>query len=625
MSINKIKMMPENLANKIAAGEVVQRPESVLKEALENSLDANSDAIEIIIKNAGKSLIQIIDNGDGMSEEDAELSIQRHATSKVYSYEDLERIRTFGFRGEALSSIAAVSQFEIKTRTAEQELGTYIKVEDNKIIEKGKEASPKGTTICIRNLFYNTPARRNFLKTDSTELKHLIETFKRAALSSPNVSFKFWNDDDLIFDFPGGTLDDRMSQVFADNILDAVLRSEENTNFLKIKGYIAKPAYLRKSKGEQYLFINNRYVVSKQINHAVFTAYENVLEKGDYPFFVLFLQIDPAKIDVNVHPSKLEVKFDDERDIYSFVLAVMRKTLSSYDLVPNMNFTGSTNGKERLIFNDNIRTDRNDFNDRPITGGNARSFSFNAAVERKRYSDEDIDLLFNSLDKKIENSIDERSEEAPPMEPKFIETAHRDLGATGSVGNTSESLIFQLHNKYILAQIRSGLMLIDQHAAHERILYEKALRSFEANLPFSQQLMFPQTVQFDPASYAVLKELEQYLTKLGFDIKYFSKNTVSIIGIPQDVRLGSEEKILQEIMSEYINNQREKGIEATDNLAKSFACKAAIKTGDKLKEKEMRILVDQLFAANVPYHCPHGRPTVIKIPLEEFDRRFGRT
>ncbi|HEX2984173.1 MAG TPA: DNA mismatch repair endonuclease MutL, partial [Ignavibacteriales bacterium] len=253
MSINKIKMMPENLANKIAAGEVVQRPESVLKEALENALDASSDSIEVIVKNAGKSLIQIIDNGDGMSEEDAELSIQRHSTSKVYSYEDLERIRTFGFRGEALSSIAAVSQLEIKTRTAEQELGTYIKVEDNKIVERGKEASPKGTSISIRNLFYNTPARRNFLKTDTTELKHLIETFKRTALSSPHVSFKFWNDDDLTFDFPAGSLDDRMSQVFADNILDAVLRSEENTDFLKIKGYIAKPAYLRKSKGEQYL------------------------------------------------------------------------------------------------------------------------------------------------------------------------------------------------------------------------------------------------------------------------------------------------------------------------------------------------------------------------------------
>jgi DNA mismatch repair protein MutL len=622
-------MMPENLANKIAAGEVVQRPESVLKEALENALDANSDSIEVIIKNAGKSLIQIIDNGDGMSEEDAELSIQRHSTSKVYSYEDLERIRTFGFRGEALSSIAAVSQLEIKTRTAEQELGTYIKVEDNKIIEKGKEASPKGTSICIRNLFYNTPARRNFLKTDTTELKHLIETFKRTALSSPHVSFKFWNDDDLTFDFPAGSLDDRMSQVFADNILDAVLRSEENTDFLKIKGYIAKPAYLRKSKGDQYLYINNRYVVSKQVNHAVFTAYENVLEKGDYPFFVLFLQIDPGKIDVNVHPSKLEVKFDDERDIYSFVLAVMRKTLSSYDLVPNMSFNDPIDGRERLAFNDNVRTERNDFTDRPVTstGNGGRSYSYNApAMERKRYSDEDIDQLFNSLDKKIENTIEGGSEQAPSSGPRFIETPHRELGSTEkAAGNTSESLIFQIHNKYIVAQIRNGLMLIDQHAAHERILYEKALRAFEANLPFSQQLMFPQTIQFDPASYAVLKELGSYLTKLGFDIRFFSKNTVSIIGIPQDVRLGSEEKILQEIISEYIDNQREKGIEATDNLAKSYSCKAAIKAGDKLNENEMRILVDQLFGVNMPYHCPHGRPTVIKINLEELDRRFGRT
>lgn len=632
---NKIQILPENIANKIAAGEVVQRPESVIKELLENSIDANAKSIDVVIKRAGKALIQVVDDGDGMTEEDAVLSIQRHATSKIHVYEDLEAIKTLGFRGEALSSIAAVSQLEIKTEMMEDEVGICLKVEDgaNVTIEKGSFS--KGTSISVKNLFFNTPARRSFMKSDATELKHIIETFKKIALSRPDIAFRFFNDDDVIFDFPSGTRDERIQAIFADNMLDALVEVKELTNFLSVSGYIAKPAYLRKSKGEQYLFINNRFVVSKQVNHAVFHAYENILDKGDYPFFILFMELDPRGIDINVHPSKLEVKFEDEKDVYAFMHAVIKKALGSYDLVPSMTF-GTEPGKEKLHFDDFRRTEKNDFEDRPnFQNTSHREEAMPNAPQAMRgsrgsdFSDRDIDMLFNSLNTEIRKTAPGEAVEHP-----FSQTENREVYHSVSPGRPEDeaqdlkvfsSFIIQLHNKYILSQIKSGLMIIDQHVAHERILYEKALKSFNADLPFSQQLLFSQSITVDAGDYALLKELRPYLTKLGFEIKFFSKNTVVIDGVPQDVKLGTEEKILLEIVDEYKRNQREKHLEERDNLAKSFSCKTAIKAGDRLSEKEMRLLVDQLFATSMPYVCPHGRPIIIKIPLEEFDKRFGRT
>lgn len=607
----RIKILPENLANKIAAGEVVNRPESVVKELLENSIDAKAKNIQVVIKNAGKTLIQVIDDGEGMNEEDAILSIQRHATSKISSLEDLEDIRTFGFRGEALASIAAVSQFELKTKQLNDELGTIIKIEETGQILKEKDNFQVGTTISVKNLFYNTPARRNFLKSNSTELKHIIETFKKISISNSNISFKFYNDDDLVFDFPASTLDERMKQVFADNILDAVLKVNEPTEYISLTGYVTKPNYLKRSKGEQYFFLNNRFVNSKIVNHAVFSAFENILEKGDYPFFVLFMNIDPKKVDVNVHPSKLEVKFDDEKEIYSFVNAVIRKTISSYDLVPSMSFVEISPDKEKLSFN-NVRTERNDFSDRP-------TFTQNRESQKINFSDDDIERLFGELNIEIKSNAPATPVESP-FEQTEKETYHEHQNKEDET-----PFIVMLHQKYILSQIKSGLMIIDAHVAHERILYEKALQSFDANIPFSQQLLFPQVVNLDPADFQLAKELEPYLNNLGFEIKFKPKNIIEIIGIPSDVKIEHEVETLLDILHEFRKNQQYKQLEVRDNLAKSFSCKAAIKAGDSLTETEMRILVDKLFATSMPYVCPHGRPIIIKIPLEEFDKRFGRT
>ena len=618
MSDNKIKILPENVANKIAAGEVVQRPESVVKELIENSIDAGAGTIELIVKRAGKLLIQVVDDGDGMTEEDAVLCIQKHATSKISSFDDLEAIMTLGFRGEALSSISAVSQVEIKTERKADEIGTLIRIDDGQNIVKEKGSFPKGTSVAVKNLFFNTPARRNFLKTDATEMKHIIDTFNKIALSHPQLNFKLFNDDDLIFDFTSGILEDRIKQVFADNMMDALIPVEEKTEFLSLTGFVGKPTMLRKSKGEQYLFLNGRYVVSKQINHAVFSAYENILEKGEYPFFLLFLDLDPSRIDVNVHPSKLEVKFEDEKDVYNFVLAVVKKSLGTHDLVPSMAFLDSTDAGERMRFDNFRKAERGDFSDRP-------DFAGGSSLAKTRFDDREIDMIFSSIPDTV-NKESRKEFSHPFANTESTEVMHESPKTTGETHpEDNPTFIIQLHNKYILSQIKTGLMIIDQHVAHERVLYEKALKRFEANLPFSQQLLFPRTVELDPGRIALLKEIQPFLIKLGFALKFFSKNTVVIEGVPEDVKHGSEEKILLEVLDEYAVNQREKKLEERDNMAKSYSCKTAIKAGDYLSEKEMRLLIDQLFATSMPYVCPHGRPIVIKISLEEFDRRFGRT
>ncbi len=621
MQNSKIKILPDNIANKIAAGEVVQRPESVVKELLENAIDAGAKNIELHIKRAGKVLIQVIDDGIGMNEEDAVLSLQRHATSKIQTVDDLTKINTFGFRGEALSSIASVSIFELKTETEESEIGTFIKVENDEMkVEKG--SFPKGTSVAVKNLFYNTPARRNFLKSNATELKHIIETFKKVCISNNNIAFKFWNDDDLIFNYQAGTREERLESIFADNILDAVVKVEEITEYLSLTGYVSKPTFLNKSKAEQYLFVNGRFVKNNSINHAVFSAYDHLLEKGDYPFFVLFLDLNPEKIDVNVHPQKLEVKFDEEKNIYNYVKAVVKKSLGQYDLVPNLSF-GEETGHEKLQYKNINQPSQKGFSDRPnFVESNIRR------EKPKAFSDDEIDMLFSTLNKDIKKSAPRGQVEHPFGDDSTKEIYHipaeqKAEEKESKVNNSS--FIVALHNKYILTPIKSGLMIIDAHVAHERILYEKAINSFAANMPFTQQLLFSETIELDPADYQLVKELNPHLTKLGFALKFFSKNVVVIDGVPSDIKVGSEVEAFKGILEEYKTNEREKHLEQRDNLAKSYSCKAAIKAGDKLSESEMRILVDQLFATSMPYVCPHGRPIIVKIPLTEFDKRFGRT
>ena len=606
-----INILPDHLANKIAAGEVVQRPESVVKELLENSIDAGATSIFILIKNAGKQLIQITDNGKGMSEEDASKAFYRHATSKISEYEDLENLHTLGFRGEALASIAAVSQTELKTKREEDKAGTFIRVEGNDFKEHSHVAHQRGTTITVKNLFYNTPARRQFLKSNNTEFKHIYDTIQRLALSKPEIALEFTSDDDTILALPSQNIEDRLKSLFGDRHFATLLPVFEETELLTIAGFIGKPDFARKSKVDQYIFLNNRFIINRSINHAVFSGYEHLVEKGNFPFFILFLEIDPHKVDVNVHPSKMEVKFSDEQNIYRIVLSVIRKTLGNNNLIPSIEFhhpdSGSQFSSLRHVSQPKwFGNQPSAFQGFPNPGigsqqepQEADSFPFDLSTK--------LDEIFSS------NPVSE--------EPPSAQMQHGNRDSEAQEGKA----IWQLHNKYILTQIRSGLMIIDQHVAHERILYEKALQRMNDSVPPSQQLLFPQTIQLQSGDFSLSKELLPFLNSIGFDAKVFGKNTIVLEGVPPEVKAGTEAHILQDILDEFKNNQLRVKLDARDNVAKSFSCRAAIKAGDKLNDIEMRSLIDQLFGTSMPYVCPHGRPVLIKISLPELDRRFMRT
>lgn len=602
-----INILPENLANKIAAGEVVQRPESVVKELLENSIDAEATSISVTIKTAGKSFIQVVDNGKGMSEEDALKAFYRHATSKISTYEDLENIVTLGFRGEALASIAAVAQVELKTRTEEEQTATLIRIDGGEIMEQSKTAHQRGTTITVKNLFYNTPARRNFLKSNNTEFKHIYDTIQRLALSKPEIALEFTSDDDTILALPSHSLENRLKSLFGERHFATLIPVKESTDFLSLHGYIGKPDFARKSKVDQFIFLNKRFIISRSINHAVFSGYEHLVEKGNFPFFLLFIELDPRKVDVNVHPSKMEVKFSDEQSVYRIVSSVVRKALGTSDLVPTVEFQRQA---------DEFSTLRHAAIPRfyPETPSSTPSGSNFPNV-----SPTSEDLPFD-LSTKLDQIFSKTTHKQIPQQQKQFQHVERE-----EEEGQGAKAIWQLHNKYILTQIRSGLMIIDQHVAHERILYEKALERMNNAVPSSQQLLFPQTVQLSSGDFTLTKDLLPFLVSIGFEAKIFGKNTIVLEGVPPEVKAGTETTILQDILDEFKNNQLRVKLDARDNVAKSFSCKAAIKAGERLTETEMRSLIDQLFATSMPYVCPHGRPVLIKLSLQELDRRFFRT
>jgi DNA mismatch repair protein MutL len=608
----KVAVLPEHIANKIAAGEVIQRPESVVKELIENSLDAGARSLVVVVKESGKKLIQVTDDGFGMDEADAVASFLRHATSKIGTYEDLEDIRTFGFRGEALASIGAVAQVAMKTRRRQDEAAVVVQVEGGGPARVSREGREPGTTVTVRNLFYNVPARRKFLKSDATEFRHIYDAVLRAAISNTSVEFHFISNDETIFHVLPSSMDRRLVDLFGDRQGEAVIPVEERTDVVGVHGYIGKPAFSQKGKANQYLFLNGRFILSRNINFAVFSAYENLLIKGTYPFFLLFLEIDPRRVDVNVHPSKLEVKFDDEQNIHRFVSAVVRKALASGDFTPAVNIgeEGREPGSVGLRFSGQQHH-------WPGDAGSPREWTFPPPQAIDQTTGEILSPPPGSVlasDLLRPHTEDARARPEGPAAPQ--EFLHPET--------SGEGLIWQLHNKYILSPIQNGLLIVDQHVAHERVLYERAMERFDAELRTTQQLLFPHMIQFSAADYAVVMELIPHFEKLGFDIKSFGKNTIVVEGVPPDVRPGNEARIVEEILGLYKEYQQHSPMAVRDNLAKSFSCRSAVKAGDVLSEVEMRTLIGQLFSTKMPYVCPHGRPIVLRISIEELDRRFGR-
>ncbi len=623
-----INILPATVASKIAAGEVIQRPASVVKELLENSLDAGATSITIIITESGKSLIQVIDDGCGMSPEDASVAFERHATSKIASAVDLEAIQTFGFRGEALATVAAVSQVEMKTRQSSADVATRVKIEGGLLIEISDDAGPVGTSFKAKNLFYNTPARRKFLKSENTEFKHIADAVQRVALAYPGISFDFISDDERVFSFKKTILEQRMNDVFGDKLGKTVFYFNDETASFRLSGFLGKPDFARKGKTEQYLYLNNRYVQSRSINHAVFQAYENLLEKGSFPFFVLFLDLDPRKVDVNVHPSKMEVKFEDEQQIYRFVLTSIRKALSEQNLIPSLGVqhpedsslqpalrftrTGDTNTPRVSGWEELLRAV-------PTRDESALPFGKSQMTESPAISGRyPVDQSLKSTEQtNQEEYVDRETGEIRPTPDADIVQPPPQLDENVP--------LWQLHRKYIIIPIENGIMLVDQHAAHERVMYERIVKRMEEGKPLSQQLLFSQTIELPAGDAALVRELHPILEELGFSLKFFGKTTVVIDGVPSDVKSGDEATILQHVLDVYKEDEQTVKLAPRERLAKTFACKAAIKAGDPLRDTEMRGLLDQLFATTIPYVCPHGRPTMIRLTLEDFDKRFGRT
>jgi len=621
-----IRRLPESLAQKIAAGEVVTRPESVVKELLENALDAGAQNVTLILKDAGRTLIQVVDDGTGMSREDARTSIERHATSKLSAFDDLEHLTTFGFRGEALAAIASVSQFEMRTRQRTDELGTLVEVEGSILRKCESTACDEGTSIAIRNLFFNIPARRKFMKSEATEFKHVVDSVTKAALAHIDVHFIFVSDGEIIFDLPAFVpLPERIEQIFGSRLRGALLPVESVSPGLVVHGFISAPSFVKRVRTEQFFFVNNRPITSRSLSFAVASAYEHLVEKGAFPSTFLYIKIDPTHIDVNVHPQKLEIKFEDERAVMEEVRTALQETLSRATtasategaLAPDMSMPDAINSgldPARMRFPDYATPSRASSNGNAGDEHHSENGNGSLGTLEKLFGAKPDDLF--------------RGKDVPTLPQNMpVAVSKPPVEKTGLAAEVlkDKPVLWQLHNKYIFSQIKSGLMIVDQHVAHERILYERALRSMEENIPSSQQLLFPHHIDLVPREMALVKELLPELEKIGFQIRFFGGMSIIIDGIPADVHSGREQTILQEVLEGYEEFGDSNKLPSRDSLAATFACKAAIKAGDKLSQEEMHVLIEQLFETQMPYVCPHGRPIVIKLAIDELDRRFGRS
>lgn len=579
---NHIHILPESVINRIAAGEVIERPASVVKELIENAIDAHATEIIVHLKGGGLELIHVIDNGDGMSEEDALICMQKHATSKISDVEDLEKIDTFGFRGEALASMGEVARLVITTRPENAAEATEVYFENGKIQEVLKKAAAKGTSIAVKDLFAFFPARRKFLKTPNTELRYAVAVVRRMALAHPEIGFTLFIEDAKSFEIPPQTLEERIACLWGEEKSQGLVPMEKTFRHLSIRGFVSKPRFTTRTREEQFLFLNKRYIVSKTLHHAIVSAYGNTLPPGEFPLFIIFLTLSPQYFDVNVHPQKIEVRFSDERFLYEMVRKSIEALLRTPKAIPELQLISS--GRKNLPYSR-----------QPKRGLHPGQLSLTA----------------------IPPDLNAQSPLELAYQKSFLESQMQ------RVMERETPLLWQVHNRYILSQIKSGLAFIDQHVAHERILYEKALKSMEIQNAPSQQLLFPTPVFVSPEDMLALIEILPYLKRIGFGIQEFGKNTVLIESVPMDIKIGREKPILLEMIALYKETDQTKNV-IKENVAKVYACSSAIKAGEKLSPEEMASLVDQLFATENPYFCPHGRPIVITLTLEELDKRFGR-
>lgn len=598
-----IKLLPPEIANKIAAGEVVQRPSSVVKELLDNSIDAGASKISVRLVNAGRTSIQVTDNGCGMSREDLPFCFLRHATSKINTVDDLYAIRTLGFRGEAMASIASVAQVTLKSKRQEDESGTIYEVWGGEEKRFEPVATENGTSISVDHLFYNVPARRAFLKTDATELRHCIIIFQQMAMANPTIAFELFTDNERVYQLPSQTLQQRIVDIFGKSYQASLYEIDETAGFLRIYGFLIDPKLTKRNRGEQFLYVNGRPVMHRHLTHIILSEYKNWIRDNEYPFFALFYELDPTQVDVNVHPSKMEIKFEDERSVAGLTKSVVKRVLNQRFQVPSM-----------------PRNDQDEYD------------SFMGDLSRRG------DVEFpnpNQMIRKIPSRINFERPKFGSGRPSLTDRLYapptnEEISANQSFSNSHgsrpdrerEAGFWQLHNTYIITQTLSGLCMIDQHSAHKRIIYERALQAAESGLPSTQQLLFPETIQFSASDFAQLKNILPELIRMGFDISLMSGFTVIINGVPADITMGDEKQLIQSMLQQFQSYSQSLNLEPRERVALALASKTAIPRGKKLSLLEMETLVDQLFSCDQPYTDPLNKPTISYIALDEIRSKF---
>ncbi len=612
-----IHLLPDAIANQIAAGEVVQRPASVVKELMENAVDAGASEITLIVKDAGKTLVQVVDNCNGMSETDARMSFERHATSKIRKSEDLFLIKTMGFRGEALASIAAVAQVEMKTRLAGDEIGTSIIIDGSQFKGQQNVSCKQGTTMTVRNLFFNVPARRNFLKSNPVELRHIMDEFHRIALANAHITFRFFQNDLEVFNLKAGKLSQRIVGLFGKNYREQLVPCNESWEEVSMQGYIGKVDFVKKSRGEQFFFVNNRYIKSNYLNHAVVGAYEGLIPEGTFPFFVLFITIDPKHIDVNVHPTKTEIKFDDERSIYSLIKTSVRKALGTFNITPALDFDTDTNFRMHISpkpsSNTGLSTSEREYAQFKHTGRDTSNLKNWEQIYAGALKNETIEAEVKR----------EEAAKGNPLSLTFESAINQmdDQPAQQREGNVPN--IFQFHLSYLVTPVKSGLMVIDQQSAHERIYFERYLKMLENNSGNSQQLLFPETLELNPSDFSIVKELEKEFSGVGFSFEYFGEHAIVINGVPSLIKVDSGKQIFSGVLEDYKKNYLEYKNSTLENLARSMASNSGIKRGKKLTIEEMKSIVDQLFACKNPNYSPNGQLIYYILALDKIEDIFN--
>jgi len=627
-----IKVLPPEVSNKIAAGEVVQRPASVVKELLDNAVDAGADHISVVLQNAGRTLIQVRDNGCGMSQADLSLCFLRHATSKLHSVDDLQNIRTLGFRGEAMASIASVSQVTVTTKRVEDESGVSYEVHGGEEIGLAPAASDNGTSVTVRNLFYNVPARRAFLKTDATEFRHILLIFHQAALAWPDITFDLDADGEIVYRLAPSDLESRVAELFGKSYKASLIPLAESTSMVRIQGLLSDPKLAKKTRGEQFLFINRRPFYHRHLNYVIQEIFRDWLQQNEFPFFALFYEVDPETVDVNVHPTKQEIKFEDERMISTFTRSVVKKALNDHMRVPVWDPAESDLPASGVAKHEQFRRFFEGEGRDPVSRGaypgrtSRKSGGYVPADSGSRlYGDE------RYPQEKYGVPPGDKYESVPDTSRQSVDTGYKkgetplhspSLDADKQRYQLRESRFSQIHNQFIISQTRNGLFIMDQHAAHKRIIFEKVLSEAESGLPSTQQLLFPKTINFSATDFSLLKELHPVITRMGFNVQMLSGNSAMILGVPSDIRLDNEQHVLESIMEQYKVMSRSLSLDEKERVALAIANKAAIPRGKKLSEEEMEALVDQLFACEDPFRDPLGKFTIRSFTVEELRAMF---